>query len=279
MRKQLTYNNRMGSLIILGIFLFIPYYIQAQTISANTISGCDTMTVNFSFTPSATDTSFEWYFDNGDTSTTSTPPPIFYANPGRYNAFLVVNESDTSNIINIIIGAPPPPNFLVNGDPTTLECSFTVTFEPVDTTRADRTYEWRVEGTQVSAIPEYVHTFNTAGTYEVMLITRDSFCTSISRRDLTVSDILVIPNVFCPSCDEYKTFKIQSNGLDPISIHIFTRTGALVYKDKAPNISWDGRSSSGQEMPPGVYYYIIEYDEVQPKTQIKTGFVHLFRKR
>jgi len=91
-----------------------------------------------------------------------------------------------------------------------------------------------------------------------------------------VQDDFKVPNVFCPECETYTEFYVQSNGFDPVSINIFSRSGALVYKAESPLIIWDGKSSSGHELPPGIYYYVIEYNTIPKKT--KTGFVYLLDK-
>ncbi|MBN1182695.1 MAG: gliding motility-associated C-terminal domain-containing protein [Bacteroidales bacterium] len=265
---------------VIIFIIFIPFSLKSQTITAAPESGCDTLTVRFTYipeTPVVPVTSYLWNFGNGTTSLDSLPPDsIFYSTPGRYNVFLVLNGTDTTNIITIQVGNPPPTNFAVNGDPNILESSFTVSLTPVDTTYGGRTYEWRINGSSLSTYPEYLYTFPAAGSYEVMLLVGDSLCPPrATRKTISVSDILEIPNVFCPNCDEYNRFTIQSNGLDPITIHIYNRTGNLVYKSTSPVISWDGRSSSNQILQTGVYYYVVEYD-VQPKPQTVTGFVHLF---
>ena len=38
---------------------------------------------------------------------------------------------------------------------------------------------------------------------------------------------------------------------------IYNRWGELVYSWTSPNQNWDGRGIDGEELPEGVYYYVL----------------------
>ncbi len=97
-----------------------------------------------------------------------------------------------------------------------------------------------------------------------------------ASRVVPVRDTIIVPNVFSPNGDTHnEQFIVRSNGITPLEISIYSRTGMMVYKTKAPIIIWDGRNSSGTEMSEGIYYYILKSDD--PNIPEKTGFLHLYR--
>ncbi|RFS13285.1 gliding motility-associated C-terminal domain-containing protein, partial [Emticicia sp. C21] len=71
---------------------------------------------------------------------------------------------------------------------------------------------------------------------------------------------VMLPNVFTPNGDgKNDTFTPMtcSAFIQNIDIEIYNRYGLKVYQSGSSNIlSWDGRSSSGSEMPSGTYYYL-----------------------
>ncbi len=86
-----------------------------------------------------------------------------------------------------------------------------------------------------------------------------------------------IPNVFSPNGDginDYFSFKTAPGGR--YNFYVYTRSGLLVYQSESPQIFWDGRSLSGLEMRPGIYYFIIQGNDGGEIVK-ETGFVHLFR--
>ena len=69
-----------------------------------------------------------------------------------------------------------------------------------------------------------------------------------------------IPNVFTPNGDGVNDyFEIKSNGdlSQCIELSVFNRNGAIVHKSTGGVHVWNGRSSSGNEFPDGVYFYIF----------------------
>ncbi|RFS17136.1 gliding motility-associated C-terminal domain-containing protein, partial [Emticicia sp. C21] len=66
-------------------------------------------------------------------------------------------------------------------------------------------------------------------------------------------------------------------------IEIYNRYGLKVYQSGSSNIlSWDGRSSSGSEMPSGTYYYLVKVSlqRLDKKDEVPTtikGWIELVR--
>lgn len=93
----------------------------------------------------------------------------------------------------------------------------------------------------------------------------------------SISDTLVIPNVFSPNGDAINDyFEVSTDGSTVYEISIFTRTGTRIFYSSSPRIFWDGRSNVGNEMGKGIYYYVIEEEGGDPSAR-EVGFIHLFR--
>ncbi len=91
------------------------------------------------------------------------------------------------------------------------------------------------------------------------------------------SDSIIVSNVFTPNDDGINdVFKVTSSDGSAVSLKIFTRAGVSVFSIKAKTCEWDGRSSSGEKMAHGIYFYTAEVPGSSPKIS-KAGFVHLFR--
>ena len=126
-------------------------------------------------------------------------------------------------------------------------------------------------------LPVFHHRFLNAGVYTVDLEVYDkpNNNTINASRAVPVRDTILIPNVFTPNGDDINDlFIVRANGITPIEISIYSRTGIMVYSLKAPIIVWDGRNSSGAEMSEGVYYYILKSEDSKEE---RKGFIHLYR--
>jgi gliding motility-associated-like protein len=167
--------------------------------------------------------------------------------------------------------------------------SFSVTFRsyyqsgagsPVHFTMQDTLnyrFEWDFGDGMTGNLPVIMHSYPMAGTYNVVITVTDlsnpllSFTGNIQ---VTVSDTFEVPNVFTPDGDGYNdSFIVRSNGVTPLNITIFDRSGSIVYKHSSPVINWDGKTPAGLRVRPGVYYYVITSSEPEYN---KNGFVHIF---
>ncbi|MFP4025421.1 MAG: gliding motility-associated C-terminal domain-containing protein [Thiohalospira sp.] len=126
-------------------------------------------------------------------------------------------------------------------------------------------------------LPSASYFFDAAGTYSFTLdVTDKSSATLYSETKIhSIQDTLKIPNVFTPNNDGVNDlFIVESNGITPLEISIFSRTGTLVFKTKAPIIVWDGRNTSGSMVSPGIYYYILTSEDSSQETQ--KGFIYVY---
>ena len=94
-----------------------------------------------------------------------------------------------------------------------------------------------------------------------------------------------LPNVFTPNGDgKNDTFTplTCTAFIKTISIEIYDRYGTKVYESSGDNLSWDGKSTSGNELPSGTYYYLANVliqrlDKLDETPSIMKGWIELVR--
>jgi len=148
-------------------------------------------------------------------------------------------------------------NYFFNSD--------TVMFEVADT--SDYIFSWIFDKGKVNEVvvndtlPHIQHQFSNLGEHSIQFnveVISTANIYSKERKNL-FQEVLEVPNVFTPNGDGINDlFIIKASGLVEYRISIFSRLGILVFQEKAPIITWDGRNSSGNEVSQGTYFYIIK---------------------
>jgi hypothetical protein len=245
----------------------------------------------------STVTSADWDFDNGNVESangTDTVSTVFLSE-GTYRVGVSLNTGASAT--KFYTGAIRPVNtdFRVEELPSP---EFTYGFTPlVDTSNQAIVYNvaWEHFDGSTALKPRVVHiidhtqlvdindqiTYPDTGTYRAVLMVRENHptFTCIATRDsaINVQATFDIPNAYSTKTGEY--YRIDPK--DPavvLSFKLFSRTGIKVFEQEAPQIFWDGRNSAGQEVSPGVYFYIIEATQGDPSDfYTKQGFIHLFK--
>ncbi len=151
----------------------------------------------------------------------------------------------------------------------------TVYFTAEDSGNYD--FFWEFGDGSTGSQPAMMHSYMSAGTYDVTLTITDISDPSLTMSDIievTVNDAFEVPNVFTPDGDGINdVFIVRSNGVTPLNITIFDRGGSIVYQHTSPIINWDGRTPGGTLVRPGVYYYVITSSE---PFYNKKGFIHVY---
>jgi gliding motility-associated-like protein len=92
---------------------------------------------------------------------------------------------------------------------------------------------------------------------------------------------LLIPNVFTPNNDGVNdVFKIELKNASLTNFSIYDRWGLLIKSDDIKNhttVLWDGRTTSGEPCTAGVYFYTLQYTDVNGDTQKKNGYITLIK--
>ena len=88
-----------------------------------------------------------------------------------------------------------------------------------------------------------------------------------------------IPNFITPNHDGTNdVITLSSPSADPIMLEIFNRWGQLLYTRSALVVQWDGHNGfSGEEVPEGVYYYVLTARLVNGDPLVRTGYWQVVR--
>ena len=124
---------------------------------------------------------------------------------------------------------------------------------------------------------------STAGVYNDTITNGD--CQQVTITTLTVEEAgdckpssLIIPNVFTPNGDgSNDVFTVDGVNLASVKCDIYNRWGQHLYEWNAVNGFWDGKTTSGGDVPDGTYYYIIEAVGLDGVEYEKQGSVSLIR--
>lgn len=129
------------------------------------------------------------------------------------------------------------------------------------------------------------HQYALTGNYKVSLIfSRGTFCADTAKNTYFIdgdsSTQIIIPNVFSPNNDGINDC-YQITGItqkcDEYHIVIYNRWGTMVYENTDGNWCWDGRNGAGEDIPAGVYYYIITLKKKSGAQRNEHGTITLIR--
>lgn len=136
--------------------------------------------------------------------------------------------------------------------------------------------------------PNIYYTFENGGDHNVRLkvtntenpIYRAIFSPIINLEPIFGADKIdfnPLPNVFSPNNDGVNDFyEVIASGTTKLSFKVFARSGALVYQHEANIIKWDGKNDYNNDVPDGIYYYILE-DIGEKRYNPAKGFFYILR--
>lgn len=129
------------------------------------------------------------------------------------------------------------------------------------------------------------YTFDTDGTYRIVFEVSNSSdnyeCLSRDSIDISVSETyLEAPNFFSPvdSPGQNDEFKVAYRSIKNFRCTIFNRWGNKLYEWADPSKGWDGRYK-GKYVNPGVYFYVIEYEDSKGQKKVAKGSVSIIRSK
>ena len=120
------------------------------------------------------------------------------------------------------------------------------------------------------------------GTNATVVITNSGlYRLRVTRNGCVNEEIINILNTLCtiqkgisPNNDDFNDF-FDLEGFNVKKLQVFNRYGLNVYSKNNYINEWYGHSNSGQELPDGTYFYVIDFEEAEPKT----GWVYINRER
>lgn len=263
---------------------------SAPTIAASDLSFClaDNPTVD-DLNSTVVGTSINWYED----ATATTPLDLTTAliDGEDYFATQVEASGCESSLrlqVNVTINDVATPTLVSNGDefcisdaPTLLELTENI----VEYDSNENNLVWY--DNDVASTPLDLTTLlSNNSTYYASLLNPITGCESSIRLpvtvDLTDCDELVFPDGFSPNNDAVNdTYHVENLAfLHPdFVMEIYNRYGNMVYKGNANTPLFDGTSNRSRlvskgELPVGVYFYIVEFND---GTKTKQGRFYLSR--
>lgn len=272
----------MKSFSIIAIFSCIFHWQVAgqYTISADTLSGCDSLRVIFTISPDPADDGInvsQWNFGIVSEINVGSSISHQFDTPGVFNVSVLLSNGLTLELTEPVRVYPSPQTqFTYRDSLEAVSYSFLFSAPSQEPDSLDYAYTWDFGDGNGAAGSLVFHTFEEKGDYSVLLrIESETGCSSTAVQIVRARDLFRIPNVFTPNEDgKNDFFRVNSNGVDVFELSIYSRSGLLVYRSEAPLIEWDGRSFSGSKVRPGVYYFVIRQlsgdDEIHER-----GFIHL----
>ena len=228
----------------------------------------------------------QWYDQDtsgillGSGNVFTTPPlnqqTIYYVQATSANGCTSIDRSALTVYVN------PAPLASFNSTMQSQNGSFTVSFN--NTTQYGDTYEWIFGDTSsasnLSTLANPVHTFNSAGTYNVILIaTNASGCVDTVSQKIIVNNNkdLFIPTTFTPNTDGMNdVFRVRGNNVQVNEMKIYDQWGTLIYQTDTSKPTWDG-TSNGELVQNGTYVYRIHLTIKNNEEQVLTGAITVIK--
>jgi gliding motility-associated-like protein len=255
--------NPLSSIIIDPVF---PVCLGAPIILTATGSGSGTIT---------------WYSDAAGTIIIDTGSTIIVNSTALGTFTFYANEVGTCssgiNSVTVLVGGVQA---IINASPTTGPAPLNVTFGNGSTTGAGISYSWNFGDGAIDTVFQPSHTYGNLGSYTVTLIVTDGVCSDTVTVVIEVfgESSILIPNVFTPNGDGSNDFfSVFGENLIEVKGEIFNRWGQKMFAWDNVNGKWDGRTLSGNEVPDGTYFYVIEAKGVDGKEYFEKGTLSLIR--
>ena len=115
-------------------------------------------------------------------------------------------------------------------------------------------------------------------TVNIKVQNMNSGCIDDTTFVIEIQGIPDIGNVFTPNGDGVNDyFDFGEYAMESINVHLYNRWGELVYSWETLDTQWDGRGLDGQDLPEGVYYYVLKSVGVDGFVYDKRGSITLLR--
>ncbi|MFT7611185.1 MAG: gliding motility-associated-like protein [Parvicellaceae bacterium] len=191
----------------------------------------------------------------------------------------VTGSNGCSTTSNVVVTANPNPVAYFGATPTSGDAPLLVSY--TDSSVGAVSWSWDFGDGNSDSVQNPTNTYITFGTFTTSLtITDANGCTSTYSIviDVDAEATLVIPNVFTPNDDGVNDiFTFSGTNLIDVEGAIYNRWGELIFVWLAEAGGWDGRTTSGQKAPEGVYYYVFTAHTSQDQELNYTGSFMLER--
>jgi len=280
----------------------------AYTVTVTNAAGCTSLAANSTVTinPNPTVTVSSPVVCNGQSATVTATPgiagnysyawtvPSGVTNPGNVASFnlaaavagtysVVITNTTTSCFSTSSSGTisfAPEFDFTLFGE--CLDNNFTLKVIPSGNSfdLNSSTFNWTVNSVSVGSNA----TFNATAYFNDPMVTTQmpaTFNVNVTTVDgCQLSDSIVVDRIYCelqkgisPNNDNKNDF-FDLRLMNVQKLGIYNRLGTNVYSKNEYTNEWIGQSDSGDELPDGTYFYVIEFKNNQPS---KTGWIYINR--
>ena len=211
------------------------------------------------------------------TGQTGTPIIVNPLETTTYSVTVSSNECEvtTSDEVTVVVHGSPSAMF-ENGDAFQGE---PVEFSDLSEPGNIISWFWDFGTGETSEVQEPTYTYEEAGDYTVMLVVTDeNGCVDTAVRELDIDKFFLITNVLTPNGDGKNDYAwVRNSNADVLEAQIYNRWGHMVWEGFGKDQRWDGRTTAGEPLESGTYYYVIKMDEGEGEVEELTGYITLIR--
>lgn len=246
---------------------------------------CQPFPVMLKAIPADQNLHFEWTVDSlkqvtGDSLKHLFPKSGFYSVTLEAYSKLtgcsdVVSKSDFIHVYPL-----PKPDFTLNYPVATIEHP-EITFTNLSEGAVE--FLWDFGDGTTSTEPNPQHKYAAIGDYQVLLQSFTDFGCSdtISSKVKIVPFTFFVPNAFRPDSEipENRIFLPIREGIDrdKYRFEIFNRVGSMVFSSSNPDNGWDGVMPNNSKAEPGIYVWVVKYNDIQGFEHLQKGTVMLVK--
>jgi gliding motility-associated-like protein len=255
-------------------------------LTADVISGCAPLCVNFTSTGSSSCVTSAWQFGDGNISSQGNATNC-YQLPGTFSVSYTCTDANgcigSDTIVGMIdVFAAPDADF--SSTPAgTVEPNVVVNFFDLSTGSPTQ-WNWTFTGPSGSTIstnqnPNY--TPADTGSYTVMLVVSNAQgCSDTLSTTFSVENPcgeIFVPNAFSPNGDgQNDTLFMYGGCLEFVTLEIYSRWGEMVFSTRDATRGWDGRWRD-QACEPGVFTYVLTGQRLDGTAISRRGNITIIR--
>jgi len=285
-----TYNVKLTATSNFGCSDSIAHQIEVYALpvpafTTDPIEGCIPLSVAMENTSTIANgysiAGYAWRFGNGNTANITNPTTLYTAE-GSYAITLIATSNkgcvDSLTIADAVVAWPKPV-----ADFRTDTLVYHMRFPKPDITDMSQgatIWQWDMgDGTEYD-VPEPEHAYEEHGTYFIIQTVLNDFgcADTFGIRVIVQPNIsFYIPNSFSPNDDLLNdTFFGTGENIKEYEMWVFNRWGQNIFYSKNKDRHWDGKLN-GNPVQPGMYLYKFIIQDIENRTKIFNGEVHLIR--
>jgi gliding motility-associated-like protein len=226
--------------------------------------------------PSGGTGNYSYSWSSTPTQTTAT---VNHLHAGTYT--VTVSDGNCTNSITVNIVNIPAPTAAFTYTPSVIYSS-NPDVQFLNQSSGGTIFNWFFGDGATSLIESPSHTYINPQSYTIVLVVKDNFgCSDTTSQAITINEkiLILVPNIFTPNGDGFNDIFIpEILNIELLKMTVFNRWGDKIYISEDNIQGWDG-TNNGKEVPDGVYFWIIEYKELNIQKKQKTihGSVTLIR--